>query len=197
MNDTILGLDIGTMSTKAVLFDLTGAELCTLAGIEPGQLSPMLPAGAVVGFLAPEVSRLTGLPVETLVVNGGHGQGCTALGLSVTDSVGLYVIDLLRPFGARVLLYDPYVSPEEAARLGVTEVDLDDLLLYANRLCNLYGLDTISTGVVAFAMELHEKGLLDDDPGDPSHPALSLDWGWPTTLTEFRGCEGSLFHTSF
>jgi hypothetical protein len=177
MNDTILGLDIGTMSTKAVLFDLTGAELCTLAGIEPGQLSPMLPAGAVVGFLAPEVSRLTGLPVETLVVNGGHGQGCTALGLSVTDSVGLYVIDLLRPFGARVLLYDPYVSPEEAARLGVTEVDLDDLLLYANRLC--------------------EKGLLDDDPGDPSHPALSLDWGWPTTLTEFRGCEGSLFHTSF
>jgi xylulokinase len=60
------------------------AELCALAGIEPGQLSPVLPSGAAVGPITPEVSRLTGLPPATVVVNGGHDQGCTALGLGVT-----------------------------------------------------------------------------------------------------------------
>ncbi len=59
-------------------------ELCALAGIEPGQLSPVRPPGAIVGRITPEVSRLTGLPAETVVVNGGHDQGCTALGLGVT-----------------------------------------------------------------------------------------------------------------
>jgi sugar (pentulose or hexulose) kinase len=123
MGDAILGLDIGTASTKAVLYDLSGAalaaaeqsyrlftpqpgwaeqdpealmqlldvatgawseELCAPAGIEPRQLSPILPSGTVVGPVTPEVSRLTGLPAGALVVNGGHDQGCTALGLGVT-----------------------------------------------------------------------------------------------------------------
>jgi aldehyde:ferredoxin oxidoreductase len=57
-------------------------------------------------------------------------------------------------------------------------IDDPEAIIYANHLCNLYGLDTISTGVVvAFAMELHEKGLLDD-------PELSLEWGDADTLIE-------------
>jgi xylulokinase len=59
-------------------------ELCALAGIEPGQLSPIRPSGAIIGRITADVSRLTGLPAETVVVNGGHDQGCTALGLGVT-----------------------------------------------------------------------------------------------------------------
>ncbi len=52
-----------------------------------------------------------------------------------------------------------------------------EAIMYANHLCNEYGLDTISTGVVtAFAMELHEHGLLEDD-------TLSLEWGDEDTLT--------------
>lgn len=52
-----------------------------------------------------------------------------------------------------------------------------EAILYANRLCNEYGLDTISTGVtVAFALELREKGLLADEPD------LPLEWGNPATL---------------
>ena len=48
-----------------------------------------------------------------------------------------------------------------------------EAIMVANRLCNEYGLDTISTGVtVAFALELHEKGLLDE-------PDLPLEWGQP------------------
>jgi xylulokinase len=61
------------------------ADLCALAGIEPRQLSPVQPAGTVIGRITPEVSRWTGLPAGTVVVNGGHDQGCTALGLGVTS----------------------------------------------------------------------------------------------------------------
>lgn len=46
-----------------------------------------------------------------------------------------------------------------------------DAIVYANRLCNDLGLDTISTGVViAFAMECRQHGLLSDSE-------LSLEWG--------------------
>jgi aldehyde:ferredoxin oxidoreductase len=55
-------------------------------------------------------------------------------------------------------------------------IDDPEVIIYANHLCNMLGLDTISAGVViAFAMELHEKGLLDD-------PELSLEWGDAETL---------------
>ena len=55
-----------------------------------------------------------------------------------------------------------------------------EAILYANRLCNEYGLDTISTGVtVAFAMELHEKGLL---PAAAEPDDLPIEWGNPATL---------------
>lgn len=70
------------------LLDVTTArwspELCALAGIDPGRLSPVQSSGAVVGPITPEASRLTGLPPGTPVVNGGHDQGCAALGLGVT-----------------------------------------------------------------------------------------------------------------
>jgi len=46
-----------------------------------------------------------------------------------------------------------------------------ELIIYANKLCNNFGIDTISTGVIlAFAMECHQRGYLDDDE-------LSLEWG--------------------
>jgi aldehyde:ferredoxin oxidoreductase len=52
-----------------------------------------------------------------------------------------------------------------------------EAILYANRLCNEYGLDTISTGVtVAFALELREKGIIADEPD------LPLEWGSPAAL---------------
>jgi phosphoglycerate dehydrogenase-like enzyme len=54
------------------------------------------------------------------------------VGIVGASHVGRHVIELLQPFGARILLYDPYVSPEEARRLGVTKVELDDLLTQAD-----------------------------------------------------------------
>ncbi|KAA3654448.1 MAG: hypothetical protein DWQ04_34395 [Chloroflexi bacterium] len=58
-------------------------ELCDLAGITTEQLSPIHPAGAVIGEILPEVRRTTGLSDGAVLVNGGHDQVCTALGLGV------------------------------------------------------------------------------------------------------------------
>lgn len=55
-------------------------------------------------------------------------------------------------------------------------VDNPEVILQANRMCNDLGMDTISTGVtIAFAMECHQRGLLEDKE-------LSLEWGDPSTL---------------
>lgn len=75
----------GGMQLVEVATGVWSDELCALAGIRPGQLSPIRPSGAVIGPLTAEASRLTGLPGETLVINGGHDQGCTALGMGVAS----------------------------------------------------------------------------------------------------------------
>jgi len=49
----------------------------------------------------------------------------------------------------------------------------------ANQLCNLYGLDTISTGVVVgFAMEAYEKGVITKEQTG----GLELNWGSPEAV---------------
>lgn len=74
----------GGMQLADVTTGRWSEPLCHLAGIRPDQLSPIRPAGAVIGAITPEVSRLTGLPADVVVVNGGHDQGCTALGMGVS-----------------------------------------------------------------------------------------------------------------
>ncbi|MGD8627282.1 MAG: hydroxyacid dehydrogenase, partial [Anaerolineae bacterium] len=54
------------------------------------------------------------------------------VGIVGASHVGRHLIDLLGPFGVQILLYDPYVSAEGAGRLGVTKVELDDLLRQAD-----------------------------------------------------------------
>ncbi len=57
------------------------------------------------------------------------------------------------------------------ALCGLTD---SEALLYLSNLCNMLGIDTISTGsVIAFAMELYQRGILqDDDTG-----GIALAWG--------------------
>jgi aldehyde:ferredoxin oxidoreductase len=90
------------------------------------------------------------------------------------------------PIGCRRVVKggDPYpVSPEfggpqyeSVVALGPTVLLGDPLIIAkANELCNLYGVDTISTGVsIAFAMECKEKGIL--SRGDIG---FDLKWGDP------------------
>lgn len=63
---------------------------------------------------------------------------------------------------------------ETAAAFGPLCMNFDlESIVYANHLCNAYGLDTISAGVtVAFAMYLHEKGIVDKIP-----EGMEIVWG--------------------
>jgi phosphoglycerate dehydrogenase-like enzyme len=49
------------------------------------------------------------------------------VGIVGVGSIGLRVIELLRPFGCSLVAYDPYLSPEVAEKLGVELVDLEAL----------------------------------------------------------------------
>ncbi|NJP91770.1 hydroxyacid dehydrogenase [Nonomuraea sp. FMUSA5-5] len=78
------------------------------------------------------------------------GLGGATVGVIGASRVGRLVIGGLRSYGARVLLSDPYVSAEEAARLGARAVPLDEL-------CRAAELVTVH------APELPEtRGLLDE-----------------------------------
>ncbi|MEM2104796.1 MAG: aldehyde ferredoxin oxidoreductase C-terminal domain-containing protein, partial [Candidatus Bathyarchaeia archaeon] len=59
----------------------------------------------------------------------------------------------------------------------------DDIesIIYANHLCNMYGLDTISAGAtIAFAMECFEKGILTQRDTE----GITLDWGNTEAIIE-------------
>ncbi len=66
-------------------------------------------------------------------------------------------------------------GPEYEATAGFGALCLNqdvESIVKANKLCNMYGMDTISTSaVIAFAMEAYEKGILADCDGIP------LSWG--------------------
>ena len=66
-------------------------ELCSLAGIDGGQLSPIRESGSAAGELAGEAAAVLGLDAGTPVVVGGHDQSCAALGLGVVDPGGLFL----------------------------------------------------------------------------------------------------------
>lgn len=58
---------------------------------------------------------------------GNYGR---TVGIVGASSVGRRVLELLRAFDFEVLVYDPFLSPEEAARLGAARtVDLDELCI--------------------------------------------------------------------
>lgn len=56
---------------------------------------------------------------------GNLGKRVGIIGASL---VGRKLIELLRPFSLDVLVYDPYLDADEASALGVTKVDLSELL---------------------------------------------------------------------
>ena len=58
----------------------------------------------------------------------GRLLGARTVGVVGASRTGRAVIDLLRAFGATVLVADPYLDEDGAARLGVRHVDLDTLL---------------------------------------------------------------------
>lgn len=57
----------------------------------------------------------------------GSGNYRRTVGIVGASRIGRRVIELLRPFDLRILLYDPYVTAAGAAALGAEATGLDDL----------------------------------------------------------------------
>ncbi|MEU8524157.1 hydroxyacid dehydrogenase [Streptomyces sp. NPDC048629] len=66
-------------------------------------------------------------PHDWLEESARWGNYRRTVGLVGASRIGRRVIELLRPFDFEILLYDPYVTPGEAAALGVEATDLDTL----------------------------------------------------------------------
>jgi aldehyde:ferredoxin oxidoreductase len=92
---------------------------------------------------------------ERFLVDRDTCHACPIACKRVVKSTGEYGVDPV------------YGGPEyeTLAALGSTcGVDNLEAIMYANQLCNAYGLDTISTGVsIAWAMECFERGLITTD----------------------------------
>ncbi|OKK22948.1 2-hydroxyacid dehydrogenase [Streptomyces sp. CB00455] len=69
---------------------------------------------------------------ELLPHFAGHGNYRRTVGIVGASRVGRRVIELLRPFDLDVLLYDPYVGPDEAAALGVRPLPLAEVVAHGD-----------------------------------------------------------------
>lgn len=96
-------------------------------------------------------------------------KGCASCPVRCTR-----VVELEHPEG-RISVEGPEFESANAFGPMCGSAD-PEVTIRANHLCNELGMDTISVGVtIAFAMECHQHGLLDDD-------RFSLEWGDAETI---------------
>uniref|UniRef100_A0A7C2P6L0 Aldehyde ferredoxin oxidoreductase n=1 Tax=candidate division WOR-3 bacterium TaxID=2052148 RepID=A0A7C2P6L0_UNCW3 len=135
----------------------------------------------IVGHLPPynfnqwELSSIENFRPENLLrYRVGH-KGCFGCALKC----GKIYKSLYGPYAGTTWEF-PELETEWSlgANLGHCNVDA---IIYANMLCDIYGLDTISTGVtIAFAIELFQNGILSRSEAD----GLELKWGDPDVMIE-------------
>jgi phosphoglycerate dehydrogenase-like enzyme len=118
------------------------SEAVWARGIHVTSAAPALAqdvAETTLGLIIVGVKRI--LPLSQHVRAGGWRESpawpsrevhSSVIGIVGASNVGRRVIDLLRPFHTQILLYDPYVDEEEAARLGVAKVELEELVRRAD-----------------------------------------------------------------
>jgi aldehyde:ferredoxin oxidoreductase len=143
-------------------------ELGTSGGVASYEALGNLPINNWRGGSAPELAaRITGsVTAERLMVKR---TGC----FRCPVRCGRLVEVTEGPFATEGAVEGP--EYETVAAMGsLCMVDDLDAIAKANELCNRFGLDTMSTGgVIAFAMEANEKGLLKRWPSDD----LDLSFG--------------------
>ncbi|MFE5322711.1 hydroxyacid dehydrogenase [Paenibacillus sp. NPDC056579] len=82
------------------------------------------------------------------------------VGIIGASQVGRYFLQLVRPFGPRVLIYDPYLTHEAAAELGATKVDT---LLELCKECDAITMHTPMTDSTRHMMGAKEFQAMKDD----------------------------------
>ncbi|MFJ6696013.1 hydroxyacid dehydrogenase [Streptomyces sp. NPDC091272] len=90
-------------------------------------LAAILFAGKQVHRAARRYRELAGGDHDWRTELHSSGNYRRTVGIVGASRIGRRVIELLRPFDVRVLLYDPYVSRTEAALLGAEPVGLTEL----------------------------------------------------------------------
>ena len=81
------------------------------------------------------------------------------VGIVGASNVGRHLIELLKPFETNVLLYDPFVSDEEAAKLGTIRMALEDLL----RQCDILALCAPGNEATYQMINAEGLGIMKDD----------------------------------
>ena len=116
-----------------------------------------------------EIPDVSGLHVSKFNATLTGKGGCWHCPIQCHGRLGEGTGDYKYPAGTKRSEY------ETAAAFGAMCLNTNaDSINYANHLCNLYGIDTISTGtIVAFAMECYEHGIITkNDLG-----GMELKWG--------------------
>lgn len=137
--ETLEGLDdLQVVSRFGAGFDSVDIDACTERGIvvtnAPQGVRHSV-AQSTVGMLivcASNMRRYDNIVrergFEDRLENMGVELFGKRLGTIGMGQIGSRVLELLEPFDMDVQTYDPYLSEERAAELGVTKVDLDTLL---------------------------------------------------------------------
>lgn len=142
--DSLAGVErLALIARHGVGVDMVDLDACTEAGVAvsitpEGVRRPM--ASAAVALVLALAHRL--VERDALVRQGrwregrlplvGTGLAGRVLGIVGFGRIGREVARLLRPWGMRVLVATPRLSPEEAAEHGVRRVSLEQLLRRAD-----------------------------------------------------------------
>ncbi|WP_406862587.1 hydroxyacid dehydrogenase [Streptomyces sp. HUAS MG47] len=105
---------------------VTSAAAANALPVAEYTLAAILLAGKRALHTAHRYAQVRG-PQDWLAESAGWGNYRRTVGLVGASRIGRRVIKLLRPFDFEVLLHDPYVTPGEAAALGVEATGLDEL----------------------------------------------------------------------
>lgn len=68
--------------------------------------------------------------------DGFAGNYDTSVGLLGAGAICRYTIELLRPYNLHLMVYDPYLSAEEAVSLGVEKAGLEDIFARCQTISN-------------------------------------------------------------
>jgi aldehyde:ferredoxin oxidoreductase len=116
-----------------------------------------------------ELSDVSGLSKELFNANVANRTGCWRCPIACRGGLKEGSGEYKYPAGTKRPEY------ETAAAFGAMCLNTNaEAIAMANHICNIYGLDTISTGtVIAFAMECYEHGLITSADTD----GIELTWG--------------------
>lgn len=157
--ETFAGADkLAVIARFGVGYDKVDVEACT----ENGVLLTIAPDGvrrpvatSIMTFVLSLSHQL--LIKDRLTRSGGwrntqnyRGMGLVGrtLGLVGMGNIGKEAFKLAKPFGMHHITYDPYVTPAEAAEVGVELVDLDTLMRTADFVCVCCPLNEETRGLV-------------------------------------------------